>query len=264
MDQNAAVTDRRRGPLSVLVGVLLRPRDTMTYLGGARRRWWWVAAILMVVALTLNGYAYGAANAEYNQKLQAAFLEDLPSEQRGARPDEYVMVSAPQFGTVVRVGGQVVGTLVSWLVWAGLLYLASTFLGQNGSNFGGFFAMVAWAWMPYVIRNVVQAIYTQITRRPIYNQGLSGFVIDKTPVGPTVGFRSFVPPARGDQVLAALLTRLDIYMIWNLVLLVLGVAALAHLSRRKAIAGTLAIWAVFTLLSLLPALIGLNQGMGIF
>ncbi len=48
-----------------------------------------------------------------------------------------------------------------------------------------------------------------------------------------------------------LLGRVDVYMIWNLVLIVLGVAALS-LSGKKALLGTLVIWLVFTLISLIP------------
>ncbi len=252
----------------MLLGVLLRPRATMTYLGGTRRRWWGVAVLLMVAALTVRGLSYASANVTYLFGQQAS-MQSSAIVKGGVVVQGPVTAtptpSAPSMLTTgLSVGGRVVGTLMTWLAWAGLLYLATTFLGQNGARFGGFFAMVAWSWMPFVVRNVLQAAYTAVTHDPIYNQGLSGLVFDRAPSPPAIGFQPTIYPARGAQVSSALLARVDVYTIWNLALLVLSVTALARLSRAKATIGTLVIWVLFTLLGLLPALIGLNQGFGLF
>ncbi len=268
MAQTTAVAEERRGPLHVLVGVLLRPQATMAYLGRARRRWWSVAALLMVAALTVRGFAYASANVGYlfgqQTSVQSSTVVKGGVVVQGPVPASPAPSAPSMLTTGLAVAGRVVGTLIAWLAWAGLLYLATTFLGQNGAHFGGFFAMVAWSWMPFVVRNVIQAVYTAVTHDPIYNQGLSGLVLDHAPLPPAVGFRSYVPPARGAQVLSALLARVDVYTVWNLALLVLGVTALARLSRAKATIGTLVIWVLFALLGLLPALIGLNQGLSLF
>ena len=263
MGQSTAVTERPKNPLQVLLGVLLRPRATMTYLSTARRRWWWVVALLMVAALTVQGFAYSKAELRYSFQRQLEYYESLSVAERQMmfpEPPMEPQVSVFSLSTGIGVGAKVLGTIVTWLVWAGLLYLASTFLGQNRAGFGAFYGIVAWAWVPYVIRNAVQAIAMTVTGSAIYNQGLSGLVIDKTPPPITPIWQPPISPSMGDQVLAAFLARTDVYMIWNLVLLVLGVAALSHLSGRKALLGTLVIWILFTLLSLLPTLIGLNQG----
>jgi hypothetical protein len=268
MVENNGVTDKPRGPLQVLLGVLLKPRSTLADLSTARRRWWWLPALLMIVALTLHGVTYGSVNAEDLYRATQASMESLPGGMRGAVAEP--MPSGLSAMTVVRVGGQVLGTFVTWLVWAGLLYLASTFLGRNGAHFGGFFSMVAWTWLPYTVRNLIQAGYTAVTRQAIYNQGLSGLAIDKTPTAPAVGGSIFaqggalMASTRGDQVLAALLARVDIYLIWYLALVVLGVAAFARLKMKQAVVATLVIWAVFTLVSLLPTIVGLGQGLGLF
>jgi hypothetical protein len=278
MGDSNVVKDKPRGPFQALLGMLLKPRSTLADLSTARRRWWWLPALLMVVALTLHGVAFASASAADQQRAMEAVFESAPGDMRGASAPPQ-MSSGVSIVTVIRVGGQVLGTLVTWLIWAGLLYLASTFLGQNGAHFGGFFAMVAWTWLPYSVRNLVQAAYTALSGQAIYNQGLSGLVIDKTPAAPVVSAVSAVSavrgplmapggaltaPSRGDQVLAALLTRVDIYLIWNLVLITLGVAAFARLKTKKAALGTLVIWAVFTIISLLPTIVGFGQGLGIF
>lgn len=263
MGQTNAGTDKPRGPLRVLLGVLLKPRSTMAYLSTARRRWWWVVALLMVAALTAQGAAYSKADLHFTYLRQLEFYESLSATERQMMyPEPPVEPQASTFSlsTGIGVGGRTVGMIVTWLIWAGLLYLASTFLGQNRATFGAFYGIVVWAWIPYVVRNIVQAITMTVTGSAIYNQGLSGLVIDKTPAPITVVWQPIASASTGDQVAAAFLARMDIYMVWNLVLLVLGVAALSHLSGKKALLGTLVIWLLFTLLSLVPALTGLNQG----
>ncbi|MCU0522806.1 MAG: YIP1 family protein [Anaerolineae bacterium] len=255
--------DDVRCSLRVLLGVLLKPRSTLSYLSTARRRWWWVVALLMVAALAAQGFSYSKAELRFSFQRQLEYYESLSvAERQMMFPEPPVEPQASTFtlSTAIGVGAKIVATIATWLVWAGLLYLASTFLGQNRAGFGAFYGIVAWTWIPYVIRNAIQAIAMTLTGSAIYNQGLSGLVIDRTPVPITPIWQPPISPSAGDQVLAAFLARFDVYVIWNLVLLVLGVAALSHLSGKKALLGTLVIWLLFTLLSLLPALTGLNQG----
>ncbi len=263
MGQTNAVNEKPWNPLRVLLGVLLKPRSTMTYLSGARRRWWWGVALLMLVALIAQGSAYTKADLRVNFQRQLEYYESLsPAERQMMYPEPPIEPQASAFSlsTAIGVGAKMLGTLVTWVVWAGLLYLASTFLGQNRAGFGAFYGIVAWSWIPFVIRNFVQAVAMSVTGSAIYNQGLSGLVLDKAPAAITTVWQPPVPTSTGTQVMAAFLSRIDLYMVWNLVLLVLGVAALSHLSGKKALLGTIVIWLVVTLLSLIPALTGLNQG----
>ena len=268
MNQDDRNSAGGKGPFRVLMGVLLKPRATLTTLSTARRRWWWLPALLMIAALTLHGVVYSSANARDMARIMEASLDGLPPQTRGVATPQ--AASGLSVVTVVRAAGQVLGTFVAWLTWAGLLYLASTFLGQNGAHFGGFFAMVAWTWMPYTVRGFVQAAYTAVTQNAIYNQGLSGLVVDRTPTAAGLVRGAFplggalTGPTRGDQVLAALLARVDVYLIWYLVLVVLGVAAFARLNAKKAVVATLVIWVLFTLVGLLPTLVGFGQGFGLF
>ena len=122
--------------------------------------------------------------------------------------------------------------------------------------------MTIWAGTPYLLRDLMQGLYMFITRQPIYNQGLAGLVLDSAPKLMAVEGVPIMPqlPATGQLVAAALLGRVDIYLIWHIWLLVLGLVAFVKLSRKKALLITLGIWLIFTLPTLLPALLGLGQG----
>ncbi len=253
-----------KGLLKILGGLVAKPRATMECLSRARRRWWWVPATLMLVALIFNGVTYSGANAERMYRDQLEWFESMPPEQRGPMAEPPSKVTPPPLTVIMGVAGKVVTTIAVWLVWSGALALASTFFGQNGARFGAFFAMTIWAWIPYVVRNFVQGLYMLLTKQAVYNQGLSGLVLDRAPPSMVSSFRPYIPPARGQEVLAALLTRVDIYLIWNLLLLILGVWAFARLPRKRAVLVTIGIWVIVALLGVLPALVGLNRGFRLF
>ncbi|MGC9523458.1 MAG: YIP1 family protein [Anaerolineae bacterium] len=261
----AEAASAARGPFGMLIGMIVKPRATMAALREARRRWWIVPAILMVGALIFSGFAYSRANAEFLYQQQVEMFEQMPPEQRGPMAEPPAKATPPLLTTGLRIAGQVVGVIVTWVVWAGLLALASTFFGQNGARFGGFFAMVVWAWLPHAVRHLVQGVYQFVTQTPIYNQGLSGLVLDNTPMAfsPFSGPR-YVPPTRSDQVWAAFLGRIDVYRVWSLLLLVTGVIIFARASKKRAWLLTLGIWLIATLLSLLPTIIGLTSGLRLF
>jgi hypothetical protein len=253
-----------RGPLATLVGIVLRPRKTMAALSEAKRRWWLIPAALLLIALIVHGIAYANANADYVYQLQVKFFESMPAEERGPM-NEPPPQSAPHPLTVaLPIGGRVVSAVVTWLIWAGLIALASTLLGHNGTGFGALFAMVVWARVPVTLRYLVQAIAMTLSGTPIYNQGLSGLVLDGAPPPMSRSFQTYVPPTRSAQVLAALLGKVDIYMVWTLILTALGIWAFAHVPKRRAVLITLGIWIIATLVTLLPAIVGIGQGMNLF
>lgn len=260
MKKQTPSTPKTPGPLAMLLNTLVHPRRAMTLLSTARRRWLWLPTVLMLAALALQGVTYAGANAELMYQHQVDFFESMSEEERGPRMEPPEKMDPHPLTVWLPIGGRAVGALVTWLVWAGLIALASTFLGRNGAKFGGYFAMIAWARIPFALRDFVQGIAMGLTKNAIYNQGLSGLVLDSTPAPMSRSFQPYVPPGRGEQILAALLGRIDIYMVWSLVLTGIGIWAFAHLPRRRAILVTLGIWIIATVVSLLPAILGLAQG----
>jgi len=264
MTETATSPTKSRGPIRSLVGIITRPRRTMSHLSTAKRRWWWLPTLLMLAALALQGIFYARTNAELTYQHQVDWFESMPEQQRAPIGELPPKTGPHPLMVWLPIGGRAIGTLVTWLVWAGLISLASTFLGHNGAKFGGYFAMIAWAHIPFTIRDIVQGITMATTNRAIYNQGLSGLVLDSTPPPMSSSYQSSLLATRGQQVLAALLGRVDVYMIWGLILTGIGIWAFEHLPRRRAILVTLGIWVIATAASLLPALLGLGQGARIF
>ena len=100
--------------------------------------------------------------------------------------------------------------------------------------------VVAWAGLAYALRDVVQIIYMLVKKATIQSYGLSGF----SPVGEGAFF----------LFINELLALIDIYLIWYVLLIIVGVRAAGGLSRSKAIFSV-----VFTILGVtaIQALVGM-------
>jgi hypothetical protein len=127
----------------------------------------------------------------------------------------------PVFNYVMPMIGSLTGLWVGWLLLAGLLHFGSTLLGGRGSMQSAL-NIVAWASLPFAIRDLLRIIFMLVAGHAIVSPGLSGFTT-------TPGF------------IAQILTRLDIFMIWHVILLIIGSALTDGLPRSKAVTGVLVV-----------------------
>ncbi|MFO7741812.1 MAG: YIP1 family protein [Anaerolineae bacterium] len=249
LEMNVAGIDapaKQAGVLRVLAGALIKPRATTAALRQTRWTWWAIPAFLILAVTVLTVVAYSYAHCGYIYQLEMDHYARSAS-QGGRSPNP---ITPLPITMAIRVAGRVLSTGGAWLVWSGALYLALILLGYNGVAFGSVWTLVLWAWMPYAVRDVLQSIYMTVAHRPVYNQGLSGLVVDRTP--PPLASFDYVIPTTNQEALASFLARLDVYLIWQLALMVIGAMALTRVSRRKAVAVILGIWLVFALVALIP------------
>jgi hypothetical protein len=85
----------------------------------------------------------------------------------------------------------------------------------------------------------------------IEHPGLSGLVGGSVTADPLLASQ----PGMGLLTLQSILGRIDLFLFWNLALLVTGLVAAARFSRRKAVLITVGMWAILALLGLVPVLI---------
>jgi len=104
------------------------------------------------------------------------------------------------------------------------LHLVVTLLGGRGETVYSV-NLVAWASLPFVVRDLVRIVAMLASGELIESTGLSGFAPPD--------------PSGGVTYLAALLSVIDIYLIWHVLLLITGVRAGNGLSLRKAAGGVL-------------------------
>lgn len=242
----ARMVTEPEGALPLVIRMLVKPQAAMAALKAVNWRWWGIAAFLIIAVTIGTVVAYSYADCQYIYQLQA---DHFNSSSQGGRPPE---VPTPLPITMaIRAIGRMASTVLAWAGWSGALFLVVILLGHNGIGFGSVWTLVIWAWMPYVVRGSVQTVYMLAVGRPVYNQGLSGLVVDNTPPPPMTF--EYVIPTASQQAMASLLSRIDVYVVWQLALLVVGTMALTSLTRRKATAVVVGIWLVLTLVTLVPS-----------
>lgn len=246
-----AVKPVKKNVFALLLGVLFRPKATFGYLKDNHRKAWWLPALLILLLTIAPLWAASrpspAAQMAPPDKMEMVTSVD-PRMMEGMPSQIDAPSSASSGLNFLKLGGAILGTFAAWLLWGGGLYLASVFLGRS-SSFGQMFRLAVWTWVPYGLRGLVQAIYILVTGEVIANAGFSGFVIDK-------GVASMLPSGPGQLALASILSRVDVFMIWHVLLVSVALMAFTSLARRKALTATLAIWIVFALVGIVPAIFG--------
>ena len=110
--------------------------------------------------------------------------------------------------------------------------------------------LVAWASLPFALRDLVRAGALAITQKSISAAGLSGF-------GPTTG-------TDWGLYLTAFLGFVDIYLLWYVVLLIIGAQTTQGLTRFKAASAVLlTVLLMVSLQALIVFLTGKLSGMTI-
>jgi len=259
MPEETASAPERWKPPRLLWGMIVRPRATLEHLRDRGGKTWWLPALLaaamiilpVVVAAPITARVARESFLAAQEQMGEQLDREMSEEDRAQMEQAMSITASPLITAVFPALGGVVGQVVSWLAWAGALYLAGLALGGR-STFRQMLHMVLWAWLPYVLRGLLQTIYILASGQLIAHPGLSGLVQGETSVEEMV----LAPPSPGQTVLIAFLSRMDLFLVWNLVLLVIGVMVVTHLPRRKAVLLTLGVWVLLTALGLAPALVG--------
>jgi hypothetical protein len=144
----------------------------------------------------------------YSPEQQAQYVQAIQSTQ------------GPVFVYILPAITTLLGVWIGWLILGGLLHLATTLFGGRGTTAASM-NIVAWASLPLALRSLVQIIYLIVTKQIITSPGLSGF----SPTGDT-GILIF---------LSEVLQLIDIYILWQIMLVILGVKLSTALNTVKSI-----------------------------
>jgi|WetSurMetagenome_2_1015567.scaffolds.fasta_scaffold162269_2 hypothetical protein len=254
--QAASAPPRGPNPFALLTGVWFRPGRTLRAVATGPA-WLWAIpffiALALAVGLALAGApARDAQQRERSQAMLEARLQELPPELRESPPEGFADLPEPSRVLTLWVPLVIAaaGILLGWLLRAAVLHVSSLALGGRQS-FGAVYRTSAWASFPLLLRSAVQLIYLLVGGRMIDGAGLSGLL-------------AAAPAADGGVSLAApsipaiLLSRVDLYTIWYVILLGVAVAAAGKLSKGKA-AVVVAVYVVLSLLTALTQLV--TQGL---
>lgn len=232
---------KRRLDFRLVPEVLFHPRKAFGGIVALGRPSWLTPLLILSLTALLPVLVLG----RIRQQGGAFGPESLPPDFQYYTPDQQAQFMTalestrkPAFVYILPGVGALATVWIGWLVTGAVLHLSSTILGGRTTsadvlNFAG------WAGLPFAVRWLVRAGFIAAAGRGLTGPGLSGFIGTDA-----AGALSFLR-----QVLATV----DIYLIWHLVLLGIGLAALGGLSRRKVILAVALTEIVAILLQAIPA-----------
>jgi len=220
-----------------IINTFIAPSKTFTDL--RRSAAWWAPFLLLVVISTVFVYTAGQKigfrkimeNQMQAQPKQQARLEQLPADQRERQMEQGAKVTEI-FSYVVPIF-----ILIFWLVLAAVMYPSFKFAAGADVNFKISLAIVVYAALPLVLKTVLSLVSVLAGMSP------DSFSF-QNPLATNPGY--FMNPA-GSPFLYSILSAIDIFMIWTLVLTALGFTYVSKVKRGTAFAIVFGWWLVFTL-----------------
>jgi hypothetical protein len=226
------------GEASRLAGVFFEPAKTFEDVA-ARPRFWVPMILLIVFGLIYTGLFsqhVGWDRMIRHQMETSSRTAQLTPEQREAQ-----LAISTKFAPVVGYFIVLVGIPVTWLIWAAVLLGIVKGIMSVPLRFKQVFAIVIYAGLPGLIFMAL-AIAVMFMKSPddfnlqnplVFNPG------------------AFMDPATSSKFLYSLASSLDLFRLWTLVLIGIGLKAAAgrKLSMGGAMAAVFIPWAIWTLCS---------------
>lgn len=223
-----AVTEKyKRFNFNWIPDVFFRPRLAFKRIAAASSAIWITPLLVLSVMVLTKALVAG------NLKNQAALTGEITyppdfqyytPEQQAQYTQAVQSTQGPVFVYLLPSVAALIGIWISWLFLGGVLHLVTTLFGGRGTT-GMSMNIVAWASLPLAFRLLVQIIYMLVTKNLITNPGLSGF----SPQGDS-GLILFI---------IQLLRLIDFYIIWEIILIIIGVRYSTVLSTAKSTLGVL-------------------------
>jgi hypothetical protein len=225
--------------LNWLMPALVKPRTAFAAIAAEGRPVWLTPMLVLTLTVILLVWVAGpirAAAAQSGQTLPDNFQYLTPEQQA-----QYFQTQAALTGPVfVYVFPALLGLLrlwFGWLVMGGLLHLVLTLFGGRGSAAAAL-NVVAWASLPFAVRDLLRVAVMLNSHQLIANPGLAGFA----------------PAAAGwgAAIAGEVLARVDVYGLWYLLLLIIGARMMGGLKLGPAIGAVVIAAAIALLLGILP------------
>jgi hypothetical protein len=215
----AAVMPQAKSPVERIIGVFISPESTMQDI--AARPSWLLPLLIIVIVATAG--TFFLKDAILQTQLEAMEKRNMTAEQiEQARPmmEKMMGITAPLFGAL--------GTVVFYLFVAGLGMLVGSVILGGETKFSTIFAVTCWSGMIGVLSSLVN-IPVMAKRQAMESATSLGILLS--------------PDAKG-SFFYNLLSKIDLFTIWWIVVLGFGFAVAYKFSTRKAMTTVFVVWAI--------------------
>jgi hypothetical protein len=212
----------RRSGMSRMFAVLLHPRAAFTEMASESRATWLTPMLVLTVTAILVTVTAGYIKSTAALMGEAALPPDwqywTPEMQENYMQAQQA-TQGPVFVYVLPLLGSLTMLWLGWFIYAGLLHLGSTLFGGRGSMQNAL-NLVAWSSLTFALRDILRILFMLVVQHVIVSPGLSGFFTNSA-------------------FLSKFFARIDLFMIWFIVLLAIGLTILDKLPVGKSVANVL-------------------------
>jgi len=232
----AEESEERMNVLAKAVNVLAAPWALFEYIGEHPGWSWIVPALAAFGALVVRGLSSAPLDSALANAEMQRILATMPEET--AREAATMMaIVGPEAMAIQFVVGGIIGLLIAWVACSAMLHLLAAAMG-NQRPYRAMFEATVWAWVPFILRDLVQAGYILVSGKLILYPGLAALVAQGTS-----------RYANAQDLFFVVASHVDVFLVWNVVLLTLAVAGIARLGQVRAAVLAIVYWVVVVLLS---------------
>jgi hypothetical protein len=232
-----------------LCGWIDQPKKTLRSVVRQPRWPLWLAPALVIVLALAIATVVSAPSASTLARQQAeqqvaSQMGQLSSQQAEQVEKSLETFTSPLFIGATGVALGTLGSILTWLFRGALLFFIAYLLGTD-TRYVQMVTLSLWCWLPFAVRDLVQAVYVLINGQLPINKGLS-FLVASSDQAQNAGNLAY-----------GFLSQLDPFLAWHLFLVAIGLTVTTRSTTLKTSLGTIGYWAVTALVGLAPSLLGM-------
>jgi hypothetical protein len=230
-----------------ILPVIFQPRKTIEKITSQEKSAWLTPLLVVSVLIILATLVAGPIKRNIIQmglNIPENF-QYYSAEQQAQFQSAQANRTSPLFLYVFPAVTSLAGLWVSWFLLSSLMHLSLTLAGSRSQNVRSY-NLAAWSYLPIAVRQLVQIVAMIATKTVVNSPGLSGFMASGSK-----GAAAFA---------AALLGLIDLYFIWQIILLLIGVIPLSSLKRSSAWVATAVSLIILMVLQSVPGFLSSALG----
>ncbi len=223
------------------------PSKTFEDIKRGNRSWWLPLFILALAGYVLFGAVQQKIGIQQTVENQIRMNPKAMDQMAQASPEqkERVYKFWEMFSDVIFISAPAIGMLYAVIMAA--IFMGTINFGFGGrASFGDIFGVIYYAWLPGIVK-VLLGVAVILSGMAPESFNIKNFA-------PT-NLGAFLDPVDTNKALYTLATSLDAVTIWTLVLLGIGVAAVAGVKRSSGYITVFGWWACYVALTVVGAAI---------
>lgn len=246
------MNENKIGIWRALFGWIDQPKKTLRYVMKEPRWPVWLAPALMIfvtliIVAVVSAPLLSQVSLQEAEAQMEAQMGSLSGEQGEQVRRSLDIFTSPLFLAATAIIFGILGLILTWLFRGAVLFFISYLLGTD-NRYIQMVTLVLWTWLPFALRDLVQAIYVALNGQLAVHRGLS-FLVATSDQAHGAG-----------NLLYGILSQIDVFLVWHLVLVAIGLAVSTRSTTTKTAVGTISYWAVTALVGLAPTLLGMLVG----